>query len=285
MTSSEPAQDPRAPFLVAALYQFVSLPDFETLRGHLLERGQHHQLVGSLLLAEEGINGTIAGVANCVTAFLDELRTDPRFERLDCKFSRCEEHPFRRWKVRLKSEIVSLGVDGVDPKQMVGTYVPPDQWNTLIQQDDVVVIDTRNHYETAIGKFKGAVDPDTETFREFPQWAAGNLPTDPHQKIAMYCTGGIRCEKATSYLLGKGYQKIFHLEGGILRYLEEIPPEQSLWQGDCFVFDDRIALSHQLTPGPYELCEACQMPIRNGAPHQCERVKRAKWLEEMNEPS
>jgi len=269
---------PPATYRIAALYQFVELPDFETVRARLFDRGKALDLVGSLLLAREGINGSIAGKPDAIDTFLDELRTDSRFAALDIKFSTSTEPPFRRWKVRPKSEIVSFGIRDADPKTAVGEYIPPAEWNDLIRQEDVLLIDTRNHYETAIGSFQGAIDPDTETFRDFPAWADKHLPENRDQKIAMYCTGGIRCEKATSYLLQQGYRNIFHLEGGILRYLEETPPAQSLWKGDCFVFDDRVALDPQLQPAPYQLCDACQMPVPEGTLHECKRIKRAKWL-------
>ncbi|MEP3277760.1 MAG: rhodanese-related sulfurtransferase [Stappiaceae bacterium] len=232
--------------LVAALYKFVSLPDFEVMQETLLTEAKAHGIAGSLLLAEEGINGTIAGEADNLQSFLEYLKTYPRLAELDYKTSHAEKMPFKRMKVRLKKEIVPLGVEGIDPNKTVGTYVDPADWNSLIRGDDVVVIDTRNSYEIAFGTFKDAVDPKTRTFRQFASWAEKSDALFKDKKIAMFCTGGIRCEKATSLMKELGYEDVYHLKGGILKYLEEIPKPQSLWEGECFVFDDRISVDHEM---------------------------------------
>ncbi len=231
---------------VAALYKFVPLPDYEDMQDRLLEEARAQGIGGSLLLAEEGINGTIAGNPDKLTAFLNYLMTDPRLADLEYKTSEAEKMPFKRMKVRLKKEIVPLGVEGIDPNRTVGAYVEPADWNGLISRDDVVVIDTRNAYEIAFGTFKDAVNPQTRTFRQFAGWAkkSGGLFKD--KKIAMFCTGGIRCEKATSLMKELGYEDVYHLKGGILKYLEEIPEPESLWEGECFVFDDRISVNHNI---------------------------------------
>jgi len=248
-------------FLVAAFYKFVSLPDYRTVRETLLRRCEELGLLGSILLAEEGINGTISGTEENVRRLFDELKADERLVDLHYKESWSDEQPFYRMKVRLKKEIVSLGVEGVDPNQAVGEYVAPQDWNALISRQDVRVIDTRNHYEFNLGSFKGAEDPDTATFRDFPEWADEHLDSETDQQVAMFCTGGIRCEKATSYLLGLGFKSVYHLDGGILNYLETVPKEESLWQGDCFVFDNRVTVDHDLQEGDFEVCPACRMPL------------------------
>jgi UPF0176 protein len=232
------------------------------LQAKLRQFCARHQIRGTLLVAAEGINGTVAGSAAAIDALLAMLRADPRFAGLEAKLSTAATNPFARMKVRLKKEIVTLGIAGVDARSDAGTHVEPENWNALIARPEVVVIDTRNSYETAIGTFEGAVRPGTTNFREFPAWFAknrdrfGNAP-----KFAMFCTGGIRCEKATAYLKQLGYADVFHLKGGILNYLEKVPKEQSLWRGQCFVFDERVSVGHDLAPGPYELCHACRMPI------------------------
>ena len=248
-------------YLVAAFYKFVALPDYRAMRENLLHRCQELGLLGSILLADEGVNGTISGAGDKVQLLFDYLRSDERLQDLHYKESWAEEQPFYRMKVRLKKEIVSLGVEGVDPNRLVGEYVAPERWNDLISRDDVRVIDTRNHYEFNLGTFKGAEDPDTQTFRDFPQWVADNLDPEKDQQVAMFCTGGIRCEKATSYLLERGFKNVFHLDGGILNYLETIDKDESLWQGDCFVFDNRVSVDHDLSQGDYDLCPACRMPL------------------------
>jgi len=248
-------------FLVAAFYKFVPLPDFREFRDILLKQCEERALLGSILLAEEGINGTVSGADADVHALLDALRSDPRLSDLRCKESRAKEQPFYRMKVRLKKEIVSLGVEGVDPNRVVGEYISPRDWNALISRRDVRVVDTRNHYEYHLGTFKGAEDPNTASFRDFPKWAASHLDPAKDPEIAMFCTGGIRCEKATSYLLEQGFKRVYHLDGGILNYLETIDPAESLWEGDCFVFDNRVTVDHDLAEGDFEVCPACRMPL------------------------
>lgn len=247
--------------VVSALYKFVDLENFEELRKPLLKLMEKYQVKGTLLLAKEGINGTIAGNRKGIDALLSWLRSDPRFKDLQTKESYEQKIPFYRSKVKLKKEIVTMGVDSIDPKKIVGTYVKPQDWNALITDPDVLLIDTRNDYEVKIGGFKGAVNPETVSFREFPQYVKGQLDPNKHKKVAMYCTGGIRCEKSTAYLKEQGFKEVFHLQGGVLKYLEEIPVDQSLWQGECFVFDNRVAVNHNLEKGQYDQCYACRYPI------------------------
>ncbi|WP_417466033.1 rhodanese-related sulfurtransferase [Kordiimonas sp.] len=248
-------------YLVAALYKFVRLPEYASLQAPLTEICTSNNVKGTLLLAAEGINGTIAGPEAGVRNVLAYLRARPEFSDLIHKESWADEEPFLRAKVRLKKEIVTMGVDGIDPNKIVGTYVKPQDWNALISDPDTVVVDTRNDYEVAIGTFKGAVDPKTKSFREFPAWAAENKDTLKKPKVAMFCTGGIRCEKSTAFMKEQGYDEVYHLEGGILKYLEEVPEEESLWEGDCFVFDERVSVRHGLEPGDYDMCRACRRPI------------------------
>jgi len=248
-------------FLVAAFYRFVSLPDFRELRASLQQRCESLGLLGSILLAEEGINGTVSGAGNAVRRLFQLLNDDERLRDLGYKESWAVEPPFYRMKVRLKKEIVSLGIEGVDPRRLVGQYVPPQEWNALISREDVRVVDTRNHYEYNLGTFRGAEDPNTRSFRDFPEWVSTHLDPDTDQHIAMFCTGGIRCEKATSYLLGLGFKNVYHLDGGILNYLETVDVAESQWQGDCFVFDNRVTVDHQLAEGDFEVCPACRMPL------------------------
>lgn len=249
------------PIVVAALYRFVTLTDYVALREPLHQTMLAHDVKGTLLLAEEGINGTVAGSRAGIAALLAWLRSDPRMAALEHKESYCDEQPFYRTKVKLKKEIVTLGVPGTDPNKTVGTYVKPQDWNALISDPEVLVIDTRNDYEVAIGSFKRAIDPKTASFREFPEYVKQHFDPAVHKKVAMFCTGGIRCEKASSYMLNEGFEEVYHLQGGILKYLEEVPAEQSLWQGDCFVFDNRVTVRHDLTEGEYELCHACRQPV------------------------
>jgi len=216
---------------------------------------------GTLLLAKEGINGTISGSDSAINQVLDYLNADERLEDLDYKFSYSETIPFKRLKVKLKKEIVTLGIADIDPTYSVGTYVKARDWNKLISDPEVVLIDTRNNYEFEIGSFKGAINPNTETFREFPSYTQNNLEQYRNKKIAMFCTGGIRCEKSTAYLKSKGFENVYHLQGGILKYLEEVEEEESLWKGECFVFDDRVAVKHNLELGQYDQCHACRYPI------------------------
>lgn len=250
-----------SPFLVAALYHFVSVPRFESLRGPLQALCEENCVKGTLLLAHEGINGTIGGPDDGVRTVLAYLRAQPEFVGLEHKESRASKMPFLRMKVKLKKEIVTMGVENIDPNKVVGTYVAPQDWNALISDPDTIVIDTRNDYETAIGVFRGAVDPQTKTFREFPEWVRNNTGLHNKPKIAMYCTGGIRCEKATAFMKEQGFEDVFHLKGGILKYLEEVPEEESLWEGACFVFDERVSVVHGLAEGDHQLCHACRNPI------------------------
>ena len=248
-------------FLVAALYRFVALPDYKALRQPLLQCCQKNQVKGTLLLASEGINGTIAGSAEGVRAVVDFLRADDRLHDLEIKQSFTSEPPFVRMKVRLKKEIVTMGVAGIDPNHVVGTYVEPQAWNQLLEDPDVIVIDTRNDYEVAIGSFRGAINPQLKTFREFPAWLRKQFEDRDNPKVAMFCTGGIRCEKSTAFLKQEGIKEVFHLHGGILKYLETVPEEQSLWHGECFVFDQRVSVKHGLQVGRFQLCRACRNPI------------------------
>jgi len=252
-------------YLTAALYKFVSLPDFKALQAPILAACESNNIKGTLLLAEEGINGTIAGLPVDIHSVLDFLRTNPLFENrfsdLEHKESFASEHPFYRMKVKLKKEIVTLGVPGVSPTNQVGTYVKPEDWNALISDPDVILIDTRNDYEVDIGTFEGAIDPKTTTFREFPEYVAKHFDKTKHKKVAMFCTGGIRCEKASSYMMEQGFEEVYHLQGGILKYLETVPEEQSMWQGECFVFDQRVAVKHNLAVGEYDQCYACRHPL------------------------
>ncbi|MDD7910379.1 rhodanese-related sulfurtransferase [Pseudovibrio exalbescens] len=234
--------------LVVALYKFVPFEDFESHREPLLEFCKARDIRGSLLIAKEGMNGTVAGEEKHVRDLLDHIKSDPRFADLTHKESWAERIPFRRMKVRLKKEIVNMGLPTIDPRQTVGTYVKPEDWNALISDPDVVVIDTRNDYEVAMGTFERAIDPETETFKEFPDWVKEHGELKQAKKVAMFCTGGIRCEKATALMLEEGYDEVYHLEGGILNYLEKVPEEQSLWKGECFVFDDRVSVDHALKP-------------------------------------
>jgi len=248
-------------YVVAALYKFVRLPDYITLRDTLYDYMVANKVKGTLLLAEEGINGTICGERAGVDAVKAWLDADGRFAGMSYKESLSDELAFYRTKVKLKKEIVTMGVEGINPAHIVGTYVKGDDWNTLISDPDTILIDTRNDYEVAIGSFKNAVNPNTTTFREFPQWAADNLDKTKHKKVAMFCTGGIRCEKSTAFLKEQGFDEVYHLDGGILKYLEEKPQENSLWQGECFVFDQRVAVKHGLEQGSYDQCYACRMPL------------------------
>ena len=248
-----------------AFYGFTAMEGLPALQQELKALAEEGSVRGTILLAEEGVNGTISGPDAGVTAVLDRLRQLPGLEGLEAKFSRAEQQTFHRLKVRLKREIVTMGCPTVKPAEQVGTYVPPEQWNALIADPDTLVVDTRNRYEVEVGSFAGAIDPGTESFREFPAWVEQTLrplveETQP-KAIAMFCTGGIRCEKSTAYLLQQGFENVHHLQGGILKYLEEIPEERSSWQGECYVFDQRVSVNHQLQPGSYSLCHACGLPV------------------------
>ncbi len=248
-------------YLVAALYKFAVFSDYREWQQPILSACNENNVKGTLLLAAEGINGTIAGPEAGIRAVLSFLHTIKPVSGFIHKESWASEDPFLRMKVRLKKEIVTMGVEGVDPNKIVGTYVKPSDWNALISDPDTVVVDTRNDYEVAIGTFKGAVDPKTKSFREFPQWAEDNKDVLKKPRVAMFCTGGIRCEKSTAFMKEQGYEEVYHLEGGILKYLEEVAEEDSLWEGDCFVFDDRVSVRHGLEEGDYDMCRACRRPI------------------------
>ena len=248
-------------YRVAALYKFTSLPDYTFLREPLQNICDLYGIKGTLLLALEGLNGTIAGNAAGIANIISFLQADPRLADLDVKYSAAEDMPFYRMKVRLKREIVTMGVEGVDPNKTVGTYVDPADWNALITDPDTILIDTRNDYEVGIGTFQGALNPNTKTFREFPDWVEANRGSLNKPKVAMFCTGGIRCEKASSFMLENGFDDVYHLKGGILKYLETQPKSQSLWEGDCFVFDQRVAVAHGLEESKYDQCFACRRPI------------------------
>lgn len=246
---------------VCALYHFVKLPNFEALKPPLLEFLESQNIRGTLLLAHEGINGTVAGTQTAIDGLLAYLKQMPEFENVSYKFSYDDEMPFYRTRVKLKKEIVTMGVADIDPNEIVGSYVNPKDWNALISDPEVTVIDTRNEYEVKIGTFEHAENPHTRSFREFPEYVAENLDPTKHKKVAMFCTGGIRCEKSTAYLKQQGFEDVYHLEGGILKYLEEVPEEDSLWRGECFVFDNRVTVNHKLESGGFEQCHACRMPI------------------------
>ena len=248
-------------YTVAALYHFTRFDDPAALQGPLLDLCKSKGVMGTLLLAKEGVNGTIAGDRAGIDAVLAHLRALPGCANLEWKESTASVAPFHRMKVRLKKEIVTMGQPDVDPVARVGNYVDPADWNDLISAPDVAVIDTRNDYEVAIGTFEGAVDPQTKSFGEFPEWWEKNKHRFHNKKVAMFCTGGIRCEKSTNYLMGQGVEEVYHLKGGILKYLEEVPQEQSKWDGDCFVFDARVSVGHGLEEGPHILCHACRRPI------------------------
>ena len=248
-------------FTVAALYHFTRFEDPAALKPPLAELCEASGVRGTLLLAREGINGTIAGSRAGVDAVLAHIRALPGCADMEWKQSAAREMPFRKLKVRLKREIVTMGQPDVDPRARVGHYVEPADWNDLIRDPEVAVIDTRNDYEVAIGSFEGAVDPNTQSFGQFPAWWEANKARFHNKKIAMFCTGGIRCEKSTNWLLAQGVEEVYHLKGGILKYLEEVPADDSTWQGECFVFDGRVSVGHGLVEGPHELCHACRRPI------------------------
>jgi UPF0176 protein len=248
-------------WLVAALYHFTPFARFRELREPLQALCEESGVKGTLLLAHEGINGTIAGPADGIRRVLGFLRSQPELAGLEHKESQASRQPFLRMKVRLKKEIVTMGVEGIDPLRVVGTYVAPRDWNALITDPNTIIIDTRNDYETAIGIFKGAVDPNIKTFREFPAWVRDNAGLHNKPKIAMYCTGGIRCEKATAFMKEQGFDEVYHLKGGILKYLEDVPAKESLWEGACFVFDERVSVVQYLKEGGHRLCRACRGPL------------------------
>ncbi|PHS25762.1 MAG: hypothetical protein COA83_04940 [Methylophaga sp.] len=247
--------------VVCALYKFVTLEDHQEIKSPLLDFMLKHDIRGTLLLANEGINGTVAGSREAIDALLTYFQKDNRFADISYKESFTEEMPFLRTRVKLKKEIVTMGIEGIDPKHSVGTYVKPKDWNDLISDPEVLLVDTRNDYEVQVGTFKNAINPKTDSFREFPDYIKQHFDPEKHTKVAMYCTGGIRCEKSTAYMKQQGFEEVYHLEGGILKYLEEVPEQDTLWQGECFVFDERVTVDHQLEKGKYEQCNACRMPI------------------------
>ncbi len=262
-------------YLVSAFYKFAVVEEPEVLKLEIEKAAHSQELKGTVLVAHEGLNGTIAGEEPKVEAFFEYLKTLPGFENLNYKRAFARFMPFHRMKVKLKKEIVTLGQPGVDPTQEVGEYIEPEDWNALISDPEVTLVDTRNDYEFAVGTFKGAIDPETKSFRDFPEYVAQNMDPKKQKKVAMFCTGGIRCEKATAYMLQQGFEKVYHLNGGILEYLNRIPEEESLWEGDCFVFDDRVTVDHDLEKGSYDMCHACRMPLSRddlGSPYYEEGV-------------
>ncbi len=284
--------------IVAALYHFTRFSDPDALRAPLLALCRERGVKGALLLAGEGVNGTIAGPRDGIDAVLAHLRAWPGCAGLEHKEARAETMPFGRMKVKLKREIVTMGQPDVDPLARVGSYVAPADWNALIAEPDVVLIDTRNDYEVAIGTFAGALDPHIRSFRDFPAWWQAHKDAWRGKRVAMFCTGGIRCEKSTNYLLGQGVNEVFHLKGGILKYLEEVPVAQSTWQGECYVFDGRVSVGHGLVPGDYDSCHACRRPIsptdkqrpeyeRGASCHQCvsdySEADRARFRERQRQ--
>ncbi len=261
--------------LVAALYKFVEIDDLLSLQSNLYEICEKNNIMGTILIANEGINGTISGKTNEINQTISLLKSDKRFTNIEIKYSSTDKQPFHRMKVRLKKEIVTIGLPEINPNKKVGTYVKPDDWNDLISDPNVVVIDTRNKYETKIGSFQNALDPETSSFREFPDWVKKfkSSKENANKKIAMFCTGGIRCEKASSLMKEEGFEDVYHLQGGILKYLETIDKENSLWNGECFVFDQRVCLTDELEVGSYKMCFACRMPITE------EEMQNEKYIE------
>lgn len=268
----------RMTLTVAALYKFAPFDAPAELRQPLLDACQAAGICGTLLLAREGINGTIAGSAPGIDAILGHIRSLPHCTDLEVKYSTADQAPFRRMKVRLKKEIVTLGVAGIDPARDVGTYVDPADWNALLDDPDTVVIDTRNDYEVSIGSFEGAINPATRSFSEFPDWFRAHRAAFQGKRVAMFCTGGIRCEKSTALLRAEGLTDVFHLKGGILAYLEHVPADQSRWQGDCFVFDERVSVGHGLVEGEHSLCRACRMPLSQADRASAEYVEGLQCL-------
>lgn len=248
-------------FIVCAMYKFVALENYKAMRQPLLNIMEENNIKGTLLLANEGINGTISGSRESIDILVNYLNSDKRLNPISTKESLDAAQPFYRTKVKLKKEIVTMGVEGIDPRRTVGSYVKPADWNALISDPDVLLVDTRNNYEIEIGTFENAVNPKTDSFREFPQYVKENLDPKKHKKVAMFCTGGIRCEKSTAYMKEQGFEEVYHLEGGILKYLEEVPQDNTMWKGDCFVFDNRVAVDHNLEKSHYEACYACRLPI------------------------
>ncbi len=280
--------------LIATFYKFVTISELETVKSSILTSCQDKQVKGTIILANEGINGTIAGNRDAIFEVLNTLRSYSALADLEHKESSSEKMPFAKLKVKIKPEIVTLGIPEVNPAQQVGTYVEPQRWNQVISNPEVVVIDTRNDYEVEIGSFKQAKNPNTASFRDFPQYVAQNLDPQEHPKVAMFCTGGIRCEKASSYLLSQGFKEVYHLQGGILKYLATVSPQESMWEGECFVFDERVAVKEGLEPGSHQLCYACGHPLseadRNSpqyeanisCPHCCDQLTPEKKARQVN---
>ena len=266
-TSSPPVPEtpPHKGVIVASFYKFIHLSDPVAVQRDLQKACESAGILGTILIAHEGINGTVCASREGICALMTHFANSPYFSDIQPKYSFAEEPAFYRMKVRLKREIVTMGQPDIDAENSVGTYVSPQDWNALISASDTLVIDTRNRYEVAIGTFENAVDPETASFRDFPAWIENYMADLPEEKlpknIAMFCTGGIRCEKATSYLRARGYENVFHLEGGILKYLETMPAEDSAWRGECFVFDQRVSIKHGLAPGAYDQCHACRTPL------------------------
>lgn len=257
--------DPVKQCLVSTFYLFAPLRRVAELRARIEALGRRYHILGTVLLADEGINATTCGEATAIMQWQEELvALEPAFDGLVFRHSETKDLPFRRWRVRVRPEIVTLGIDGLDPTAVTGQHVAPEDWNPLISRGDVRVIDTRNHYEYELGTFAGAEDPLTDTFRGFPEWVEAHLDPDKDQHVAMFCTGGIRCEKATAYLLQQGFRNVYQLHGGILRYLQQVPEAESLWQGECFIFDDRVALDHRLQSTGRQVCKGCRKPFREG---------------------
>ena len=253
--------DEKKSVAVAALYKFVTLKDYVLLKPKILDQLLKREIRGTLLLAQEGINGTISGDESKLVGFIEWLALDERFSMLEYKLSYHREQPFNRTKVKLKKEIVTMGVNGIAPHNVVGTYVEASQWNDLISAPETLVVDTRNSYEVEIGTFENAINPNTATFREFPDYVDQHLDPAKHKKVAMFCTGGIRCEKASAFMKERGFDDVFHLKGGILKYLETVDEKHTMWNGECFVFDERVAVNHKLEKGQYDQCHACRHPI------------------------
>lgn len=265
-------------YIVAALYKFATLSNLDQMQADLQKLCDNHEICGTLLIAHEGINGTIAGSREGIDVVLHAIRRYPGLQDLEYKESAATEEPFYRMKVKIKKEIVTMGQPDIDPNHIVGTYLSPEEWNKVISDPETVLIDTRNDYEIKIGTFKNAINPHTETFREFPDYVQKNFDPAKHKKVAMFCTGGIRCEKASAYMKQMGFPEVYHLKGGILKYLEDMPEEKSLWQGDCFVFDQRVAVGHGLKLTDYELCPSCRHPIGD------EERKSEKYIEGVTCP-
>ena len=247
--------------IVCALYKFTALDNIASFRKRLYAILEEHKILGTILVAREGINGTVAGLRFDIDQFLGWLKSQPGLSDIDVKESINTHPPFKRTRVKLKKEIVTMGVENIDPRASAGAYVEPEQWNDLLDDPEVLVVDTRNEYEIKVGRFENSINPHTRNFREFPAFAKARLNPGKQKKIAMYCTGGIRCEKSTAFLKQQGFDQIFHLKGGILKYLEQVPEEKSKWQGECFVFDERVTVDHRLQKGSFDQCHACRLPI------------------------